>query len=260
MRSFRPMRGPTPSSPARSTPCADGQMDVDIRSFGRVGWPDRAESILSAARRADRRGSRPRNVDAAYVCLHGAMAGGEGRGPGGPAARAILGRMPDKPLVASLDLHAVLTDGCSPRRMCSFPSTLTRTSINTRPANGDSQLAASCCRAESPADDGPRVIADARPRRRADHGHGPLRRSDPHVPTGRAVAGRIGRGGDHRQCLHRRAGVAIECDRDYRRRSPRAPRARRNVLLASCGGTANCSRPASRRSTKRSVWLRKPRA
>src|SRR4029078_9801387 len=51
-----------------------------------------------------------REVDGAYICLHGATAGEEEGDPEGrvlEAIRAILARIP---LVASLDLHAVLTD------------------------------------------------------------------------------------------------------------------------------------------------------
>lgn len=51
-----------------------------------------------------------RNVDGAYICLHGAMAGEEEGDPEGrllEAIREFLGRIP---VVASLDLHAVLTD------------------------------------------------------------------------------------------------------------------------------------------------------
>jgi microcystin degradation protein MlrC len=50
------------------------------------------------------------NIDAAYLCLHGAMAGADEGDPEGRLlqhVRAILG---DIPLVASLDLHCVLTD------------------------------------------------------------------------------------------------------------------------------------------------------
>lgn len=49
-------------------------------------------------------------VDAAYLCLHGAMAGEEEGDPEGRLLtniRAILG---DLPIVASLDLHCILTD------------------------------------------------------------------------------------------------------------------------------------------------------
>lgn len=50
------------------------------------------------------------NVDAAYICLHGAMAGQDEGDPEGRLLtnlRSILGNIP---LVASLDLHCVLTD------------------------------------------------------------------------------------------------------------------------------------------------------
>ncbi|MCA9069873.1 MAG: M81 family metallopeptidase, partial [Planctomycetaceae bacterium] len=50
------------------------------------------------------------DVDGAYLCLHGAMAGETEFDPEGrllESCRAILG---EKPLVASLDLHAILTE------------------------------------------------------------------------------------------------------------------------------------------------------
>lgn len=50
-----------------------------------------------------------RNVDAAYICLHGAMAGQDEVDPEGRLLAAIRELLPDKPIVASLDLHAVLT-------------------------------------------------------------------------------------------------------------------------------------------------------
>lgn len=53
---------------------------------------------------------RSREVDAAYVCLHGAMAGEEEEDPEGRLLAAIRDLLPDQPIVASLDLHAVLTD------------------------------------------------------------------------------------------------------------------------------------------------------
>lgn len=51
-----------------------------------------------------------RAVDAAYICLHGAMAGEQDDDPEGRLLTAIREILGDKPLVASLDLHAVLTD------------------------------------------------------------------------------------------------------------------------------------------------------
>ena len=51
-----------------------------------------------------------RDIDAAYVCLHGAMAGEVEDDPEGWLLTAIRDLLPGKPIVASLDLHAVLTD------------------------------------------------------------------------------------------------------------------------------------------------------
>jgi microcystin degradation protein MlrC len=50
------------------------------------------------------------NVDAAYICLHGAMAGEEEGDPEGRLLTAIRKSLGDIPIVGSLDLHAVLTD------------------------------------------------------------------------------------------------------------------------------------------------------
>ena len=51
-----------------------------------------------------------RDVDAAYICLHGAMAGEAEGDPEGRLLSEIRQRLGTKPVVASLDLHAVLTD------------------------------------------------------------------------------------------------------------------------------------------------------
>ncbi len=51
-----------------------------------------------------------RNVDAAYICLHGAMAGETIDDPEGTAMTAIREILADIPIVVSLDLHAVITD------------------------------------------------------------------------------------------------------------------------------------------------------
>lgn len=50
------------------------------------------------------------DVDAAYVCLHGAMAGEAEDDPEGRLLAAMRDLLGSKPIVASLDLHAVLTD------------------------------------------------------------------------------------------------------------------------------------------------------
>lgn len=49
-------------------------------------------------------------VDGAYICLHGAMAGETEPDPEGRLLAAIRDVLGDVPIVASLDLHAVLTD------------------------------------------------------------------------------------------------------------------------------------------------------
>lgn len=50
------------------------------------------------------------NVDGAYICLHGAMAGQTEPDPEGRLLAAIREALGDIPIVGSLDLHAVLTD------------------------------------------------------------------------------------------------------------------------------------------------------
>jgi len=53
---------------------------------------------------------RQRDIDAAYLCLHGAMAGKTDFDPEGTVLTRIREILGDVPIVASLDLHAVLTD------------------------------------------------------------------------------------------------------------------------------------------------------
>ena len=51
-----------------------------------------------------------RDVDGAYICLHGAMAGESEGDPEGRLLCALREVLGDLPMVASLDLHAVITD------------------------------------------------------------------------------------------------------------------------------------------------------
>ena len=53
---------------------------------------------------------RQTNVDAAYICLHGAMAGVDEGDPEGRLLKNVRTRLGGIPLVASIDLHCVLTD------------------------------------------------------------------------------------------------------------------------------------------------------
>ena len=50
------------------------------------------------------------NIDAAYICLHGAMAGADEDDPEGRLLEELRKILGDIPLVASIDLHCVLTD------------------------------------------------------------------------------------------------------------------------------------------------------
>ncbi|MGE3779729.1 MAG: M81 family metallopeptidase, partial [Pirellulaceae bacterium] len=49
-------------------------------------------------------------IDAAFVCLHGAMAGFTQQDPEGQLLTTLRSQLGPKPIVASLDLHAVLTE------------------------------------------------------------------------------------------------------------------------------------------------------
>ena len=90
----------------------DGRIELvptvaaDCVSGGPIATPD-LDRVLGEIEASVREQS---NIDAAYLCLHGAMAGADEGDPEGRLlqnVRAILG---DIPLVASLDLHCVLTD------------------------------------------------------------------------------------------------------------------------------------------------------
>ena len=54
--------------------------------------------------------SEHHEVDGLYLCLHGAMAGEREGDPEGLLLAELRKRFPTQPIVASLDLHAVLTD------------------------------------------------------------------------------------------------------------------------------------------------------
>lgn len=75
-------------------------------SGGRIGATD-LDRLLSELIDSVRQN---RDVDAAYICLHGAMAGEVIDDPEGTAMTAIREILGDIPIVVSLDLHAVITD------------------------------------------------------------------------------------------------------------------------------------------------------
>ena len=68
-----------------------------------------------------------RDVDAACLCFHGAMAGEDEGDPEGRALAAIREILGDRPIVVSLDLHAVISDR--------LVDTRTRIPITTRRDN-----------------------------------------------------------------------------------------------------------------------------
>lgn len=89
----------------------DGRIEIvptvaaDCVSGGPIATPD-LDRLLNEIEQSVREQT---DIDAAYICLHGAMAGADEGDPEGRLLqnlRAILG---DIPLVASLDLHCVLT-------------------------------------------------------------------------------------------------------------------------------------------------------
>ncbi|MDA1050304.1 MAG: M81 family metallopeptidase [Planctomycetota bacterium] len=75
-------------------------------SGGRVAQTDLDRLIHEMLLAAD---DHP-EVDGLYLCLHGAMAGEREGDPEGLLLAELRKRFPNRPIVASLDLHAVLTD------------------------------------------------------------------------------------------------------------------------------------------------------
>ena len=58
----------------------------------------------------DAAAARETQIDGLYICLHGAMAGEREVDPEGWLLSELRRRFPHQPIVASLDLHAILTD------------------------------------------------------------------------------------------------------------------------------------------------------
>src|SRR4051812_12166001 len=91
---------------------ADGRIEIvptmaaDAVSGGPVATPD-LDQLLNRMIELVHRNS---DVDAAYICLHGAMAGEDEGDPEGRLLSEMRGILGWKPIVASIDLHAVLTD------------------------------------------------------------------------------------------------------------------------------------------------------
>jgi microcystin degradation protein MlrC len=75
-------------------------------SGGPIGRADLQRLLSELLARVDAAG----DVDGAYVCLHGAMAGETEDDPEGKLLVALRERLGSKPIVASIDLHAVLTE------------------------------------------------------------------------------------------------------------------------------------------------------
>ena len=90
----------------------DGRIELvptvaaDCVSGGPIATPD-LDRLLGEIEESVRVQS---SIDAAYICLHGAMAGADEGDPEGRLLRNLREILGDIPLVASLDLHCVLTD------------------------------------------------------------------------------------------------------------------------------------------------------
>lgn len=78
---------------------------VSAVSGGRVGREDLDRLVSELLQSFSCHG----NIDAIYLCLHGAMAGESEDDPEGRLLTETRALFPNQPLVASLDLHAVLT-------------------------------------------------------------------------------------------------------------------------------------------------------
>ncbi len=81
-------------------------MAADAVSGGTI----RAECLRQLASEITQLANQHAYVDGVYLCLHGAMAGEDEDDPEGQLLEELRAIFPDKPIVASLDLHAVLTD------------------------------------------------------------------------------------------------------------------------------------------------------
>ena len=75
-------------------------------SGGRIGTPDLDRLMGQLTEEARKK----RDVDGVYLCLHGAMAGEDEGDPEGWLLNEFRTMFGDKPIVVSLDLHAVLTE------------------------------------------------------------------------------------------------------------------------------------------------------
>lgn len=89
-------------------PAISARAITSAGTLAAADWARLRTDILDAIRSC---GDAPSAVDAAYFALHGAMAAEDEPDPEGALlqhARALLG--PDVPIVASFDLHGILTD------------------------------------------------------------------------------------------------------------------------------------------------------
>ena len=91
---------------------AHGQIDVapTVAAASVSGGPIETASLERLLTELTEAAGRQQNIDGAYICLHGAMAG---EGEGDPEGRLLVQLrelLGTRPLVASLDLHAILTD------------------------------------------------------------------------------------------------------------------------------------------------------
>ena len=89
-----------------------GQIEVvpTMAAASVSGGPIESQSLERLFNELDEAVGNADNIDGAYICLHGAMAGEDEVDPEGRLLRRLREVLGKVPLVASLDLHAVLTD------------------------------------------------------------------------------------------------------------------------------------------------------
>ena len=240
------------SAPRSAAPwrCLAAPADVEVvPTFSarrhHLGRHHRRGRFRPACRRVPRRaaaGAGP--VDGVYFALHGAMAAENEDDPEGfllAEARKILGER--VPIVASFDLHGILTD-----RMLEHTDAIVI--YHTYPHVDffeTGQRAARLLLRSWPGKSSRsrRRVRDSGPgpRRRADHPHRRLRPDHPRGPGRRAKPGRPVGGHVHRQPLHRRPRPGLLQRRRRPTTTPNGPSARRSGWPRNSGSIANGCRP-----------------
>ena len=211
---------------------------ADAVSGGRMASADLRrllEEMIAASR-------QHADVDGVYLCLHGAMAGADEDDPEGKLLADFRTLFGGKPIVASLDLHAVLTDRMLDAADMLVPfhtyPHIDQYETGVRTANNLLRLLRGEVRPTTARFSLPMLV-------RGDElitATGTLRRGHSCLPGDRAILGRPDGRGHHRQRLHRCTRPAIPRHRNHGRQSrPRSDRMRED-RAASCGITASCFR------------------